>query len=183
MADRTGTPQAPLAHGDDKEHRRQIAQRANQALPKSGSEPMLGNLDMGGFTVVNDGGSPWIAPAYSAANFTGSGSMTWTVEEADVVTYKYIISGKTMIVSVSITSSTVGGTLDDALIVAIPASKVSTNNTQTTGVVFDNGAEEVCRIFVTPSSTVIGINKIPTGNYSASTNNTIVVFTITFEIN
>jgi hypothetical protein len=53
MADRTGTPQAPLAHGDDKEHRRQIAQRANQALPKSGSEPMLGNLDMGGFNLLN----------------------------------------------------------------------------------------------------------------------------------
>lgn len=125
----------------------------------------------------------WTTPTFAAGDFTTSGSMTWTVEAANVVTYKYIIIGNTMIVSVSIASSTVGGTLSNTLSVAIPASKVATNNTQTVGVLFDNGTEQACRISVAPSGTIIAINKIPNANYSAATNNTLVVFTMAFEIN
>jgi len=73
MADRTGTLQAPLAHGNEQEHRRQIAQRSNQCLPKSGSEPMLGDLDMGGNDIQNAGNMAM--EKISAGTVTNSASL------------------------------------------------------------------------------------------------------------
>jgi hypothetical protein len=184
MADRTGAPQAPLAHGDDKEHRRQIAQRANQALPKSGSEPMLGDLNMGGFTILNDGGSPWITPAFNAANFTGNGSMTWTVESGDVATYAYIISGKTMTVSLFINTTTVGGTPDNTLQVAIPASKVATKAmASATSRLLDNNVVRAGIMQVLASGTVIQVLRDDAAAFTASTNQTGFRGQLTFEIN
>lgn len=57
----------------------------------------------------------WITPAFSAANFTASGAMTWTVASGNVTTYKYRISGKTMQVGWFFQTTTIGGTPSFAL--------------------------------------------------------------------
>ena len=63
----------------------------------------------------------WTDVAYAAGNFTGSASMTWTVEAADQSVYKYaLVAGHTLILSAQLFSTVVGGTLDYELRVAIP---------------------------------------------------------------
>ena len=42
---------APLLHNNDKEHRRQIARRANIGLPTDGSKPMTKPITLASYTV------------------------------------------------------------------------------------------------------------------------------------
>lgn len=51
----------------------------------------------------------WINVAYSAGNFTAA-TGTWTVEEADQVTLKYTLIGKTAILVLSLSNTTVSDT-------------------------------------------------------------------------
>ena len=125
----------------------------------------------------------WTTPTFSAGNFAMPVG-TWTVESADVVTYAYLIVGKTMTVSFSIDSTTVGGTGDNTLQIAIPASKVATKQMQgVIGTFIDNGTRTTGFCVVAASGTVIGINRTDIANLTASTNNTTVRGQITFEIN
>src|SRR3990167_787127 len=68
----------------------------------------------------------WTTPTFSAGDFTASGSMTWTVDAGDVVTYAYTIINKVMTVLFYIDPTTVGGTPSTSLQIAIPANKTAT---------------------------------------------------------
>lgn len=83
---------------------------------------------------------PWTTPTFNAGNFTGSASMTWTVEAGDVQTYSYMIIDKTMLLTIAINTSTVGGTADYALKVAIPASKTAAAYGEGLGLVYNGTA-------------------------------------------
>jgi hypothetical protein len=125
----------------------------------------------------------WITPAFNAANFTGKGSMTWTVESGDVVTYAYIINGKTMTVAFEVVESTVGGTPDDTLQIAIPASKVAAKQMASAiNRVLDNNVLTVAIAQVNAAGTVIRLLRNNFANWSASTNLTTVQGQLTFEI-
>lgn len=63
----------------------------------------------------------WIAVPYASGNFTASGSMTWTVDAADVTTYAYTLVGKTMTLAWWIDTSTTGGVASSDLRLALPA--------------------------------------------------------------
>lgn len=62
MANQPGQ-QAPLSHGNEAEHRRLIASRANLSLPKSGGEAMIAPLALQSVAVAD-------VPA--AADFEGA---------------------------------------------------------------------------------------------------------------
>lgn len=66
----------------------------------------------------------WTTPSYSAGNFTANGSMTWTVDSGDVITYEYVIFGKMMFLIFTVSASSIGGTPNTDLLLTIPASKV-----------------------------------------------------------
>src|SRR5687767_3216414 len=53
--------------------------------------------------------SVWQQVAYDAANFSGSGSMTWTVDAGDQMTYSYFLSGNHMRVAWYIDDSVTSG--------------------------------------------------------------------------
>jgi hypothetical protein len=126
----------------------------------------------------------WITPAFNAANFTGNGSMTWTVESGDVATYAYIISGKTMTVSLFINTTTVGGTPNTTLQIAIPAGKVATKAmASATSRLLDNNVVAVGIMQVLASGTVIQVLREDAAAYTASTNQTGFRGQLTFEIN
>lgn len=135
-------------------------------------------------TVTGDAeiGQAWTTPAFNAGDFTASESMTWTVEEGDVLSFAYNILGKVMICAFRLATTTVGGTLSDALLIKIPAGKTATkimenhlsrlvdNNVKTEGFCYTNG-------------TNICIARSDQANFAASTNLTTVIGQITFEIN
>lgn len=68
---------------------------------------------------------PWKDELYSAALFTGSGAMTWTVESSDMVSYRYCIVGSTMELVFDIWNSVVGGTPSTALTMTIPGGRAA----------------------------------------------------------
>jgi hypothetical protein len=62
----------------------------------------------------------WITPAYAAGNFTGTGSMTWTVDAGDVAVFSYRLSGRKLDVLLNLQTTSVGGTPSSQLQAAIP---------------------------------------------------------------
>lgn len=119
----------------------------------------------------------WITPAFAAGDFTASGSMTWTVGSADVVTMSYYLVGAILHVVISLSDTSVGGTLSTYCKIG-PAQfgnfTISTT-VSSTYVVIDNGATGVMAR-VTANAAVQGIlcyvDLNGGANFSASTNAT-----------
>ena len=136
--------------------------------------------------VVDDLGlGQWTSVSFDSGNFTASGAMTWTVEEADVVNYQYMIIGKTMYVNFYINFTSVGGTPHTALRIAIPASKVITNTSLFLTLSDDAGGGNTVAVTATLSGgTYITCFKdiVGTGNWATSTNTTGVFGSLVFEI-
>lgn len=63
----------------------------------------------------------WTAVAYSAGNFTASGSMTWGVDNADQAVFRYAIVGQTCFLNIVINTSDVAGTASTALRITLPS--------------------------------------------------------------
>ena len=124
----------------------------------------------------------WVGVSFNAGDFTGSDSMTWTVEEADVNNLTYTISGKVMTVSFFINTTTVGGTPSGDLQILIPASKTSTKFMANAIFALDNNINVTGWCLVSAAGTIITCRQIASANWTASTNLTFVRGQITFEI-
>ncbi len=132
----------------------------------------------------------WITPTFSAGNFTGNGSMTWTVGSGDVTTCKYKLRGKEVTLQFSIATTTVGGTRSSALQIGNGAwgGFSLTGEHSVGGMVADNGAGAGTWAtgFVQASSgstaTAVQILLPSLATWAASTDNTSVRGAITFEV-
>lgn len=129
--------------------------------------------------------SEWVDVAYLAANFTGNGAMTWTVDVGDVIWNNYTIIGKTMIWNFRVVTSSVGGTPNTELRILIPGgftAKYFLNSHFTEAAeAFDNGIPTPMRI-QTVDATHIAILRKDGANFSASTNLTFVAGQIILAI-
>lgn len=76
---------------------------------------------------------PWSGISFNSANFTASGSMTWTVESGDQGQNAYTVVGSTVHWTLGFFNTTVGGTASNELRVTLPggftAAGTSTNGT------------------------------------------------------
>lgn len=125
----------------------------------------------------------WTSPAFSAGVFTANGSMTWTVAEADVGAYCYMLNGNTMTVSFSVSTTTVGGTPNNELRIAVPASKtVRFNHHNAIAYLSDNGVATRGFVTATHNLTYLRIFREDAGNFTAATDATYVYGQITFEV-
>ena len=52
----------------------------------------------------------WITPSFAAGDFTGNGSMTWTVTGGNRSTMKYLLTGRMLSLSFEVGGTTIGGT-------------------------------------------------------------------------
>lgn len=132
--------------------------------------------------LVDSGHGAWVTPTFNAGDFTGNGSMTWTLASGDVDTLAYTIQGKKMTVSFVLNTTTVGGTLNTNLQILIPASKTAAKSMVNPVYVFDNLVATTAYAQVNTAGTTISIIKFGAGNWNASTNQTYVLGQITFEI-
>ena len=136
------------------------------------------------FNVNSYSAGTWTTPAFSAGDFTASGSMTWTVAAGDVITYEYTIINKMMTVNFYINTSTVGGTPNNELQIKIPASKVATSRVRVPYTVTDNGTTRTSMCEVLVSGTVISLYAdLAISNWAAATDATSAIGSITFQIN
>ena len=120
-------------------------------------------------------GGAWSSVAFNAANFTGNGSMTWTVASGDQSTYAYVEIGKTMIVSFDILTTTVGGTPNPLLMIAIPNGRTAQKNINTSFHYSDNGSVGTGLASVSAGGTTInhvwlhlGVPALPFGGVGES---------------
>mgnify|MGYP001611599164 CR=1 FL=1 len=128
----------------------------------------------------------WIAIPFLAANFSGNGSMTWTVELADQVTAAYTLVGTTMTLSLAVITSTVGGTPNTALFYALPAGFKAPRLMHGAYHYVDNGVAGAgmwaVGSFAGSYATNLELYITSLGNWTASTNLTAIRCTATFEV-
>lgn len=128
-----------------------------------------------------------ITPTFAAGNFTGNGSMTWTVGSGDVTTCKWILRGKFVTVTFSLTTTTIGGTPNTSLQIGNGAyGGFTLFGEHAVGcMVNDNGGGFVGG-FVQASSgastTSIAVLRSALAVWSASTDSTAARGQITFEV-
>lgn len=131
-------------------------------------------LDQAKFNEIRDYIGAWNTYTYSAGNFTGNGSMTWTVDDADEQIF-WIEIGKVMIVVFDIRTSTVGGSVNTTLQLTVPNSRTGLYG-QGTFAYSDNGTAGTGWYQV--NGTVIQLFKsTSTPNWTLSTNATACIGT------
>lgn len=114
--------------------------------------------------------------SYSSGNYTGSGSMTWTVDSGDVLLDRYVRVGPMTYYSFYVYASTVGGTPDTTLKITLPDS----GGYETYGLFWysDNGTVNIG--LMRSNGTALELSKLDGSNWTASTNNTAVRGLITY---
>jgi hypothetical protein len=132
-------------------------------------------------------GTSWTDVAFSASNFTANGSMTWTVASGDVASYRWIEIGKTMIVDVYLSTTTVGGTVNSELRVAVPNGRTIASTGQSfsssgAATVVDNGVFRAGTWVAAPGVAYVSVRVAFTGTWTLSTDNTYVAATFIFPI-
>ena len=128
----------------------------------------------------------WTTPTFSAANFTASGSQTWTVQSGDVAAYQYTVINKIMILMFSLNATTVGGTPNTELRITIPGGYTADVQCDQLLLVNDNiGGWVVGKMQIATDGTYVTCYKdlIGVANWTASTNNTYILGQAIFAIN
>lgn len=120
-------------------------------------------------------GAP-IAVAHSAGNFTAGGSQTWTVASGDQLAFRYQQRGTVVTVWLDIATSTVGGTPDTLLKVALPNGFAVAQPVNALCAVRDNTTRRVGRVVASATDTDLSIENNATGatNWAAATDQTAV---------
>lgn len=122
----------------------------------------------------------WTAIPFNAANFTGNGSMTWTVASGDVGLNRYQIINKTLFWTFILSTTTIGGTPNTSLQIAWPSGTPATASAVRLAYCSDNGT--VREANAAPSGSVLQISRVDGSNWTASTNNTTLYFTGFYEL-
>lgn len=106
---------------------------------------------------------------FVAADFTGSGTLTWTVKPGNVLTLAYSLTGSEMLMAIGLSSTTVAGA-GNILQFMIPAGyKASRRVDSATGVLSDAGTLTTGTIFVSAGSNVVKVTRTDQANFTAGT--------------
>lgn len=121
--------------------------------------------------------------AFAAANFGATGSMTWTVDSGDVVTFRYAVWGNLLFIWLNLQTTTVGGTVaGQQLTVKIPGGFTAKKTTGVPGLAGPNGGSlEVFNVTTTAGSTLLTLVRIG-ADWAAGADNTRLTFETTIEI-
>lgn len=120
---------------------------------------------------------------FNAGDFTGNIAMTWTLDAADLVGANYIQRGKQLLMNVIINSSTVGGTPNNELRMALPGGFTGAGTATLIFFQRDNGTSRTGLAQMLNSGTYVQLFKSDFTNYAASTNNNDELFSFQFGVN
>lgn len=140
-------------------------------------------LDLALFNSIRDYiGAAHQSVTYDSANFTGSGTLTWTVASGDQETFKYVEIGKTMIMSISLVTTSVSGT-GSQLRVTVPNGRTINTGSYGVSTHSDNGTVETGFWIAPGGLTYVAFQRgLGAANWSAATNATSLYATCIFEI-
>lgn len=126
----------------------------------------------------------WIDVAFSAGNFTASGSMTWTVASGDQTLFRYKQRGTMLSLILDLQTTTVGGTPATDLKVTTPFTMATT----TTGAHYqgagrdNNASPELLQLKTTAASAILTFVRNAGGNWTASTDLTAITANLALDI-
>lgn len=153
-------------------HRFDTPSAAGQIIGTDGTMSFVyegGSANRWHLTSVEPGN--WINVAYASGNFTGSGSMTVTVEEVDQQTFKYRQQGRVLMLSLQLEDFTVGGTPSITVQIAMPGGFTIDGNQQNTILLLDNTVDRIGRFGNLDSqNTILRAQRQDGANWTASTN-------------
>lgn len=112
---------------------------------------------------------PWNTLDYSGFTFTGSGSMTWTVDQADQNLYEYRLIDDTLEIRWRIRNTDVGGTASNELRMSFPAGYLAAADSANTHWYSDAGTEGVGFAGTLAGDTFIRLYKLGSGNWTLTT--------------
>jgi len=124
----------------------------------------------------------WITRTYNAGDFTGGSGMTWTVEAGDLYASEYWLAGRRLTWRLWVFQSSVGGTLSNNLRAAIPGGHSVVGKTAGPFVGADNANVVNGQWQVEAPSTLMLFYKMPSVNWSASTNKTNVAAVMEIQV-
>lgn len=124
----------------------------------------------------------WTDVVYNAANFTGAGAMTWTVQAQDQITYQYMLIGETMFVDAYIDTASIGGTPSAAVFIAIPLGLKAARTKADGTYLLDNGTPAPAYQRVSAGATQIEVGRVDGANFTASANTNYVRVSIYFKV-
>lgn len=134
--------------------------------------------------VSHDQGSA-ITATFSATDYVGNASMTWTVASGDRSTLSYLLKGKVLQVVITLATTTIGGTLSNFVKVLNGQWGGFTSVGQTLmpqAYMIDNGVTTSGVIEVPASQTYIMLYRQDVANFTASADNTYFTGTVFFEV-
>lgn len=113
----------------------------------------------------------YVSIPFSAGNYTGTGSMTWTVSGSNQKTLAYYLHGRSVKIIASIEATSVGGTLSSGLQITVPFT--SSAIVSTGAFIIDNSVGSAANVGVASGGTGIVFGKV-TGNMSTASGTTYV---------
>jgi hypothetical protein len=128
------------------------------------------------FQVLGSTYGTWKAVPYAAGHYSASGAMTWTVQDADQITFAYVLMSKLLLVAFTIRAAAVGGVADASLKIALPGVDANGNaimaarDMSNPVWISDNGTKAIGRAFVAAGDTAISIQRVDGSNWSAGAN-------------
>lgn len=123
----------------------------------------------------------WTDVPYASGNFSGSGTITWTVQVGDMLAHLYALSGTYLRLQVVLANTTVSGT-GTGLRIALPAGLTVARTTSGPMFVRDNGVSQAGRWVATQGDAFVAVLNETGSNWAASTNNTQVIGTMDIPI-
>lgn len=126
----------------------------------------------------------WISPAFATSFWFAAPSMTWTVQRADVQTYAYTLIGNTLFIQFAMSNTSVGGTPNGELRMAIPGGFTAAKNTTASNqTINDTVATQTGTSEVIAGNTYVSFYLgLAHSAWDASTNNSGVSGQMFFEI-
>jgi hypothetical protein len=152
-----------------------LASWANKAISIARMNAYLGSS--GNMQWLYDQMTTLTDVAFSAGNFTASAG-TWTVEEADQVTYAYNKCGVMCTMMIKLDYTSVSAT-PDYLYIHMPVT--ATRTVVAPFRLYDGDTERVGYAIVIAGSDIMSLRS-PTGTFATSTNLTICQIVITFPV-
>lgn len=144
------------------------------------------SLDLTLFNAIRDYiGAAWSAVTFAAGNFTAGGAQTWTLASGDQDTFRYVECGKTMTTSVVLVTTSVGGTPNPELRIAIPNGRTAQSTSGGTFSGLNNSVAFVGTWQATSGNAYISlyVDSSFATNWTAATNTTQVRGTFIVHIN
>lgn len=128
----------------------------------------------------------WTAVTYASGNFTAGGAQTWTVQSGDQAAYAYTLVGKTMVLTAQIVTSTIGGTPNPELRIAVPGGFTIARAFTAPGFAIKNSASstthESLLISGSAGAAYLSLYLLGAPNWPATTDATNIYITVAFEV-